>query len=256
DAVDQSELLRLLRGDGARGVEQVHGQRPGDQARQHHRAEVRAHAALGLGEADRGLLDGDADVAGEYDLAAAGDRVAVDGGDDRLVGLEDHLEQRAVLAGHRGVHLAAGAGDVVHLLHVAAGAESLVTGTGDDDRPHIGVVAGLDERLDELLHGVPAHGVAAVRAVDGDPGDPVGHLVEDLVLGTGGQSVAHRSAPISMTPAASSWSMRAWSSPSSASTAEVSAPSSGGASLRSRYSPSKVTGVLTTVTSPRRSCFM
>src|SRR5690606_31512147 len=108
--------------------------------------------------------------------------------------------------------------------------------------------------------GVTAHGVAPLGAVDRDARDVVGDLVEHLVGGAGDkatvQSVTHAASPsaISMTPASRRASMSDASMPSSASTEAVSAPTAGGALVCSRYSPSKVMGVLTIVNSPSCGC--
>ena len=58
---------------------------------QHHRGEVGAAAALGFGQTEAGIFRGDADVAGERQLAAAGQRIAVHRCDERLIGFDGQL---------------------------------------------------------------------------------------------------------------------------------------------------------------------
>src|SRR5690606_40789459 len=54
------------------------------------------------------------------------------------------------------------------LLHVAAAAERLVAGTGEDHAPHLPVRPRGAERGDQLLHRVRRERVVALRAVDRD----------------------------------------------------------------------------------------
>ncbi len=77
------------------------------------------------------------------------------------------------------------AGFAAHLL-VAAGAERLVAGAGEDDDADIEVFAGVDEGVDHLGDGLGAEGVAHVGPVDGDAGDAVGRLfVHDVFVTSG-----------------------------------------------------------------------
>ena len=70
-------------------------------------------------------------------------------------------------------------------LLVAAGAEGLVAGAGEDDRADVEVVAGLGEGVAELGQGRRPEGVAALGPVDRDLRDPVGLLVEDVLVVAG-----------------------------------------------------------------------
>jgi len=72
-------------------------------------------------------------------VVATTDRVAVDAGDDRL---EEVLE--AGVRVHR--HLLALALHLLEPAHVAAGAERLVAGAGDDDDAHLRVGVGVVHR--------------------------------------------------------------------------------------------------------------
>ena len=58
-----------------------------------------------------------------------------------------------------------------HLL-VAARTEGLVAGAGQDDGANGVVVVGAMEGVDQLLDGFRAEGIAPIRPVDGDLGDP------------------------------------------------------------------------------------
>ena len=63
---------------------------------------------------------------------------------------------------------------------VAAGAERLVAGAGQHDGADAAVVAGLVQRLDDLVAGLAAKRVHLLRPVDGDPGHAVAHFVQDV----------------------------------------------------------------------------
>ena len=68
-----------------------------------------------------------------------------------------------------------------HLL-VAAGAEGQITGPGEDDDADAGIEAGIVQRLHHLLHRQRPEGVAHLRTIDGDLGDPLFGLVVADVL--------------------------------------------------------------------------
>ena len=108
----------------------------------------------------------------------ATDGEAVDGSDHRLRHVADHpvqgvdLEQTAV---RRAVITGLGA-----LLLIPAGAEGLLSGTGQADRAYLGTAPSQLERLDELVDGLRTEGVVAFRPVDGDPRQAVINLVGDI----------------------------------------------------------------------------
>jgi hypothetical protein len=66
------------------------------------------------------------------------------------------------------------------MLIVATGAKGPVTGAGQDDGTDFFVVAGLVQRLDDLVAGLAAKRVHLLRAVDRDPGNGVAHFVQDV----------------------------------------------------------------------------
>ena len=94
------------------------------------------------------------------DVAAA-DREAVHRGDDRLGDVADQLVQVADLE-HSALGRAVVAG-LRALLDVAAGAERLLARAGEDDRLHRVVGPRRAEGLDQLLDGLAAEGVVALR---------------------------------------------------------------------------------------------
>ena len=102
-----------------------------------------ADARAGLAE-DR-VLGGDREVADEVEDVAAADRVAGDRGDDRLrraahlhVQVADVEPADALLGDLVGADVAVVAADLL----IAAGAEGLIAGAGEDDRADLEVVAG------------------------------------------------------------------------------------------------------------------
>src|SRR4029077_4385270 len=115
--------------------------------------------------AEAGAAGGDADVAEDVEHVPSTDRDPVDRRDHRLWGLadppvqvldpEDAVLGRAVVAG------------LGALLLVAAGAERLLAGAGQDHRPDVLVRPGLEEGVHQLVDGPAAEGVVAGGAVDG-----------------------------------------------------------------------------------------
>ena len=72
----------------------------GNQILEHHRGEIRSAASLRFGQSECGVLGSDADVASQGQLAAAGQRVTVDRGNDRLVGFNyDGARMRRLIQG-------------------------------------------------------------------------------------------------------------------------------------------------------------
>ena len=66
---------------------------------------------------------------------------------------------------------------------VAAGTEGLVAGAGQDDGADGVVVVGTVEGVDQFGDRLRAKGVAPIPAVDRDPGDAFGSVVEDVGVG-------------------------------------------------------------------------
>ena len=137
------------------------------------RAAAGDRADVGADLLDEGVLRHDRQVAGELGFVAAADRHAVQARDDGLAGVQDALdvgaEERHVLP------VVARRGDVVLgvLLDVAAGAEGLVAGAGEDDDADGVVEARVAEGGRELFEGAGAVGVVVLRPMDRDRGDEV-----------------------------------------------------------------------------------
>src|SRR3954447_9230472 len=181
DGVDQAHPLGLLGGVLAAEAPHLAGlllPHDGGQGRRAEPGVEGTHARAGLAEA--GVLAGDGDVAQHVQHVPPADGQAVDRGDDRLGDVADQLVQVADLE-HAALRRPIVAG-LRALLHVAAGAEGLLPRPGQDDRLDAPVRPRGAERGDELLDGLAAEGVVALRPVDGDDRDrPVG-LVPDVLV--------------------------------------------------------------------------
>jgi len=156
--------IATLRGIDLEG--DVAGQ-PVHAARRSHQADAR------LGQAERGVIGGDDDVARERDLEAATEREAVHRGDDRLPEIEargDTAEAGRRHAGHAVLR---------RPLEVVARGEGLLSGSRENCHPGVGIGREVVPRLRQLLVGIGVEGVHHLRAVDGDPGDVVALLVLD-----------------------------------------------------------------------------
>ena len=112
---------------------------------------------------------------------AAADRVAGDHRHHRLRQAPHlHLQVGDVEAAERGA-LGDVAGVTADLL-VAARAEGLRPGAGEDDHTDLGVLAGQLHRGGDLDQRLRPEGVENLGPVDRDLGDPVRHLVADVVV--------------------------------------------------------------------------
>ena len=166
--VDQAELAGLGAAHQVAGQQQPRRGRGGDQARQAGEAAGRRDdPEPRLRHAELGALGGDAQRAGERQLEAAADRVAVDRGDRRDRDAGDRVDRGAQAAVVGEVLLSVAGGD---LLEVGAGGEDFAA-AGDDRAAHVGL-------------GANALGRGAQR---------VGHrLVEDVsALGVGERDRRH-----------------------------------------------------------------
>src|SRR5664280_2332460 len=137
----------------------------------------RAHLRPRL--AEEGVLAGDRHVAEHVQHVAATDGHAIDPGDDGLRDIADQLVQVADLE-HAALARAVVAG-LGALLDVAAGAEGLLAGAGEDDRLNLPVRPGGAERLDHLLDRLRAEGVVALGTVDRDDRGRAVDRVGDVV---------------------------------------------------------------------------
>ena len=131
DVLDEAALERLVGVDHAAGQDQLLGVADVGRA-----GEPLGAAPAGddpevdLGLAEVGVLGREPDVAGQRHLAAAAERVAVDGGDRRLA---HRLEHVGDLLAELGVGARLERRLAVHLLDVGAGDERAVAGAGQHD---------------------------------------------------------------------------------------------------------------------------
>jgi hypothetical protein len=113
---------------------------------------------------------------------AAADDVAVAAHHHRLIHVGDGAH-RVEVAVDDALPLARGA--LLHLADVGAGAER-AAGAGQHNRPHLAVVRGRAQGLDQRLQHLEVDGVETVGTVQGNGGDSVGGLCGD------GGALAHR----------------------------------------------------------------
>ncbi len=69
--------------------------------------------------------------------------------------------------------------DAAHFEHVAAGAEGLVAGASEDEDGDIGVFAGAEDRVSELVAEGVVQGVVAFGAVQGEADDRSAAFFDD-----------------------------------------------------------------------------
>ena len=166
DLVDQAHRLRLGGVEAPAGQHQLH--RP--LLAEHPRQALGAAAAgddpeVDLRLAELGRLGGDDHVAGQRQLAAAAERVAGDGGDQRRLDRGEAPPER------RG-RVVEGLGEaaLAHRLDVGAGGEDLV-GAGDHDAAHLGVGVEPLQLGGEPLHHLRRERVARLGPVEAQQGD-------------------------------------------------------------------------------------
>ncbi len=171
DAIDEAPCERLGGVDRSAGEEHVHCPAVADEAWEAHGPAVdERHPPPAAEHAEHRRGGGDTEVAPEGEFEASGDRVPLDGGDDRFRG------GRAGDPEHRGaVRVICGVG-AVHLVEVEPGAERPVRSGEDGD---VGLLVRLEggEGLDEGRRRGQRDGVPPRRAVDHHDGDraPVFH---------------------------------------------------------------------------------
>ena len=153
-----------------------HHLRLGEHDRQRRPARVDAH----IGKTSR-VVTGDPQVAHHLEDLAATDRVAVDQGDHGDgQGSDLALEVQDVEPGQT-VRADIPAALLVAL--VAARAEGLVAGAGQQDAADRGVIADPPEGIDQFLDRLGAEGVVDLRPIDHDAGDTsAGMLIADVLV--------------------------------------------------------------------------
>eukprot|EP01022_Parablepharisma_sp_SALTPOND_P017867 TRINITY_DN29020_c0_g1_i1.p2 TRINITY_DN29020_c0_g1~~TRINITY_DN29020_c0_g1_i1.p2 ORF type:complete len:605 (-),score=145.47 TRINITY_DN29020_c0_g1_i1:908-2722(-) len=158
------------------GEDHLRGHGPGHVVKDKGR-EQKGHVAPALGQAQLGVVRGQADVAlQEHDQAAAVD-VAVHRTDNRLVHLIG-VGQGAVVAHEQGV--AEAPLTPLHLLDVGPGAKGPARAL-DDGHPEIVVVAEVHPGPGQLLGHHPAHGVELLRLVQGDVGNVAAFFINNAL---------------------------------------------------------------------------
>ena len=184
-------LERGLHVEAAAEEEHLVGVGLWDGAGQAHRAAgEREEAERDFGQAEPGTFvdRADPEVADQRDLKAAAERVAVDRGDQRLLGVE-----LVESSSRRGLEVSRGpsrGGGTIALAQVGAGAEG-AAGAGDHGAADLVVVADLVQRIDQLRPERGVDRVEFVGAVERDRGHAFGHVEEDFVC----HSPAFRCAP-------------------------------------------------------------
>ena len=177
DAGDEPERVGLAGVDRAPGQDQLHrlglADGPGQALRA---AGARDDADLDLGLAELGVVAGHDHVAGHRQLAAATERVAADGRDERLADPPDAIPDVERAAGREALRRL-----VDELLDVGAGREGALARPGDDDAPagRVGVEA-LEGRGEPLQERVVER-VELGRPVERDER----HVTSRLVLSRG-----------------------------------------------------------------------
>ena len=169
DSVDEPDPLRLGGIDEVAGQQQLPGPLLADEERHQQRHRRRPVADLRL--AELGALGRDDEVAGHRELEAAGQRIAVDLGDDRLGRIEEPQRGRDVgrqqlAPGDRAADRALGL-----LGQVVAGREG-PAGALEDDDPDAGVGFGCVEGGHERCDQRAVEGVELRRAVQREPDAP------------------------------------------------------------------------------------
>ncbi len=130
DPGDEAHPLRLVGVDHPAGEDHVHRLRLADEPRQPlRRAGARQDADRDLRLTETGRLGGEDEVAHQRQLAAAAERVAGDGSDDRLAAPRDPLPRR----GDEVREIDVDERTALHLLDVGAGSECLLV-AGQHDR--------------------------------------------------------------------------------------------------------------------------
>ena len=176
--VEKAQCERLLRTDQIPGQQQFHGLGEGHLGgHAHGGAAGRDQCPFRLLHAEFGFGDGNANVRALEDFHAAGDGVAVDGGDDRLFRVE--VAQQGAAGGAR-VRQQPFVPLVLRLPRpgeqrdeppqVRTGAEG-GAGAGQHGNPHLRIVTHLPPSLVKAHGHLGIDGVAHLRAIEGDEGD-------------------------------------------------------------------------------------
>ena len=137
-------------------------------------------------------LSADRDVGEDADDEAGADRDAVDGRDDRLVAVDDVVDEvLGLLPGrHARDRIVENALDQ---LEIAAGRKRLA-GAGDDDRVDVGIVVDVAPDMRELGMGLRIDRIVGLGPIECQPQDSLRWII-DLQAGVGGITVGHGLSP-------------------------------------------------------------
>src|SRR5580704_13690346 len=179
DFVDEADPIGLLRADHFSGQNELQGAAFADQAWQ----ALRSASARNEPECDFRLtkfrgVDRDPDGAGHRRLAAAAERKAVDGRDNRLAEILDQIEDvLPETAGLFGLERR----DLRELADVRPRNERFVTRSRQDHATYCSVVPGIFECRSQVLPGWRIQGVEHPGPINRHIGDGVPFLVQDVV---------------------------------------------------------------------------
>src|SRR5262249_53082587 len=123
------------------------------------------------------------EIGGEVERVGTADNVAVDAVDHRLRAMNhfpEHALERAFIGAHADHVVAV---FLVIIADVAAGREETAAGGRDHDTTDTGPLAGADQRIDDLVQRLAPERIAALLAVDCDPGSVAALHKGDVLVG-------------------------------------------------------------------------
>ena len=191
DAVDQADAVGMLGIDPLAGQDDLHRMTEPHDLRQSDQAAVAGvEAPLRVLQGELGVRRAEAQVAGEREFKPAGNRVAVDRRQNRLVDVEvagDAAEAGAVgevlakfrRGGLREIHRVG--------LEIGAGAKGLRAGTGDHRDPCLVVGVEVAPDRHQFIIGGEVQRIHPLRAVDGDQSDVLMAGIENVGHGLPGK---------------------------------------------------------------------
>jgi len=167
--VDEADGGGFLSGDDHSGEHEAQGRAAAYEAGEALGAPVaRDEAEPGFGEAEESAVAGEAQGAGEGELAAAAEGYTIDAGDDGFAAGFDEGED--LLAALRDGEAGDGVGGG-EAADVGTGGEGAVAGCGEEDDADGGLGGQGGEDVFEFVEHLGVEGVPDFRAVEGDGGD-------------------------------------------------------------------------------------
>jgi len=172
DFFDEAEAEGFCGVDNGGGEHQAEGLAAADEAGEALGSAIaRDEAEFDFGKAEAGFVAGEAEGAGEGELATAAEGDSVEAGDDGFAAALDLGED--LLAALRDGEAGGGVGGD-EAADVGSGGEGTVSGAGEQDDADGGVGGEGGEGLFEVVEHGGVEGVQDVGAVEGDGGDGVG----------------------------------------------------------------------------------